>query len=317
MFAIFGSGFGLYGYLPALVEGCKQRIVLPERYRARISGRPELEGFLSYVRWEIDESAALARADGLVLALRPADQSGWVDQFPTLNNIERLILEKPLAQSPEIGKRILATLIRSRRAFRIAYIFRYTEWGKKLLRCLDRTGKNGLLSIRWEFMAHHFLHNLHNWKRFNVTGGGALRFYGIHLIALFAEIGYRNVVASHAIGVTPDEVEKWTATFTGPGLPECEVTVDTKSTRRQFCVEQVSNAKGSATMVFASLGDPFETENGSNLLEQPDQRVPVLTQLCRSLLEEGKDEEHYERYGATIDLWQILEDKTKFEELQT
>ena len=48
MFAIRGSGFGLYGYLPALV-GCGRRVVLPERYRARFAERPELAPFANEV----------------------------------------------------------------------------------------------------------------------------------------------------------------------------------------------------------------------------------------------------------------------------
>ena len=58
MFAILGSGFGLYGYLPALVEGCEQPVVLPERYRARFDERSELARFAINVQWEDDESGS-------------------------------------------------------------------------------------------------------------------------------------------------------------------------------------------------------------------------------------------------------------------
>lgn len=45
--AILGSGFGLYGYLPALVAHCVQRVVLPERYRQRLEERSELAQYAS------------------------------------------------------------------------------------------------------------------------------------------------------------------------------------------------------------------------------------------------------------------------------
>ncbi len=314
MFAILGSGFGLYGYLPALVDGCAQRIVLPERYRASFFARSELARFASGVQWELDESAALDCADGVVLALRPLDQNEWLHRCLARSNIERLLLEKPLAHSPEAAAATFDDLIRSCKVFRIGYTFRYTPWGMQKLSALGSTRRSGSLSIQWSFCAHHFRHDLQNWKRFNATGGGVIRFYGIHIIALLAEIGYREVFLSRAFGSSPDEIEKWMAVFTGSGLPECEVLVDTRSNVNKFLVEQSSNPSvGQTTTVFANLSDPFDLESKSCQLTRIDQRVPILSRLCRSLWEEGAND--YEWYDATIKLWRRTEDKTRFEAL--
>jgi len=99
-FAIIGSGFGLYGYLPALVDACAQRIVLPERYRLRLDERPELASFADDVQWQAMEDGALDHATGVVLASRPTDQVQWISQCLARSGIERLLLEKPLANSP-------------------------------------------------------------------------------------------------------------------------------------------------------------------------------------------------------------------------
>jgi predicted dehydrogenase len=316
MIAILGSGFGLYGYLPALVDGCKERIVLPERCRSHFNERSELQRFASDVKWEQNEAEVLDCVSGVVLALQPIKQCEWVPQCLARSNIERLLLEKPLAHSPEVAITLFEDLLRSRKVFRIGYTFRYTEWGKQLLNILASQREGGLLTIRWSFMAHHFRHNLQNWKRFNSAGGGAIRFYGIHLIALLSEIGYRNVSLSQASGTSPEEVEKWVAIFEGPGLPECEVIVDTKSNVSEFKIELASNSTAVlTTTVFANLSDPFESQNKVYELDQIDQRVPILSQLCRSLWEDGTKE--YEWYNATNWLWLTIENKTQFWLLRT
>jgi hypothetical protein len=305
MFAIFGSGFGLYGYLPALVGGCEERVVLPERYRTRFGERSELAHFAINVQWEEDEFATMVCADGVVLALRPVEQRFWISRCLAHSNIKYLLLEKPLAHSPEVAAEILDDLIRSCRVFRIGYTFRYTPWGKKLFNTFNLTRGSGLVSIHWSFLAHHFRYDLRNWKRFHSTGGGAIRFYGIHIIALLAEIGYRNVILSRAFGSFPDEVEKWFATFAGPGLPECEVVVDTRSAVREFRVDQVSSSRDGLTTIFANLSDPFDSADETFRSGQIDQRVSGLTLLCHSLREEGSNE--YQWYDETIRLWASVE----------
>lgn len=312
MFAILGSGFGIYGYLPALVDECAQRIVLPERYRARFCERSELARFANDVQWEVNEDAALNCVDGAVLALRPINQSEWIHQCLARSKINRLLLEKPLAHTPEIAAVIFDGLIRSRKVFRIGYTFRYTAWGQHILKSLNATKDSVSLSIHWGFLAHHFRHDLQNWKRSNAAGGGALRFYGIHLIALLAEIGYREVNLSRTFGASEDEVEKWIAIFAGTGLPECEVVVDARSTVREFRAEQIFNTWGrQAITVFANLTDPFDSGSEPCLSGGIDERVPILRGHCHSLWEEGKNE--YEWYDATIKLWRSIEEKTQFE----
>lgn len=314
MIAILGSGFGLYGYLPALVDGCAQRIALPERYHTRFCDRPELARFSSDVRWESNEEAALRCADGAVLALRPINQSEWIPRCLARSNIDRLLLEKPLAHTPEVAAVIFDDLIRSRKAFRIGYTFRYTAWGQRILKSLNTAKDSVSLSIYWGFLAHHFRHDLQNWKRSSAAGGGALRFYGIHLVALLAEAGYREVNVSRTFGASEDEVEKWIAVFAGTCLPECEVVVDTKATVHKFHAEQTINTgRGQATFVIADLSDPFDSGGEPCLSDGIDQRVPILSRLCRSLWEEGENE--YEWYDAAARLWRRVEEKTLFEVL--
>ncbi len=294
MFAIRGAGFGLYGYLPALV-GCGQRVVLPERYRARFDERPELAPYAGDVLWEKDEHAALERADGAALALRPRDQAAWVARCLALPRLERLILEKPLAPSPEESARLFESLLRSGKSFRVGYVFRETSWGRRFLEA------GGATAVTWTFMAHHFRADLRNWKRSHAAGGGPVRFYGIQLVALLAEAGYREVLSSSGTGGGLENLETWEARFSGPGLPECRVEVLTRSLTDALRVE------GPGGAVLTDLREPFETGETAGGPGVLDRRVPILGALCRSLWEPGDPD--YAWYGATLDLWRDVEDK--------
>jgi hypothetical protein len=309
-FAIIGSGFGLYGYLPALAAEYKGRIALPERYRQRFFSRPELAPYEERVRWVKDEETALGCAEGVVLTLPPTEQAKWVRRCFAHSNVVRLLLEKPLAPSPDDGGRLLENLHSSDKVFRIGYIFRYTAWGKLLLDALSsKRGSGRRLSMHWTFLAHHYRHDLNSWKRFSVEGGGAIRFYGIHVIALLAEAGYSQVATSFAPTQAGGEVERWTATFAGTGLPECHVLVDTRSPMNRFLVQET--ASDGRTGLDVSLSNPFEASRQTEDLNGQDERVPVLRKLCRSLWDRQRDQNGW--YDATIALWRRVETQTRYE----
>ena len=311
MVAILGSGFGLYGYLPALVGGCRQRIVLPENYRVRLSGRPELAHFAGSVHWERDESSALDCADEAVVALRPIDQGTRIPLLLKRANIQAVLLEKPLVGSPETAATILRDLIDSRKVVRMGYIFRYTSWGEQLLNTLQEIGKDRLLVIQWKFLAHHFRYDLGNWKRFSESGGGAIRFYGIQLIALLAEIGYHDVAWSRSVGPSANEIEKWSACLEGEGLPNCNVIVNTKAESERFRVEWRGGSRPEPDVVLADMLHPFASAEAVSQTEGLDPRVPALIRLCRSLWQETTNE--YVCYEAMVNLWRAIETKTQFQ----
>ncbi len=306
--AILGSGFGLYGYLPALVDGCGQNVVLPSRYRQRFEERPELQGFVKNIQWE-DEDAIFASVKGLVIALRPSDHYRIIPQLLKASNIERLIIEKPLAHSPEFAQEVFSKLTDSDKAFRIGYTFRYTHWGKELLSAIKTISSDDVISIDWQFMAHHFRHNLLNWKRSNEEGGGVIRFYGIHMIALLAELGYETVNTSNTSGLSANEIEKWTAMFTGPELPTFKVRIDSNSAINRFSVEHTSDISQVPIQTYANQTDPFAVSY-ANKPGAPDSRIPLLTALCQSL---WNNDDVYGWYDSTIKLWLEIEKKTKFQ----
>ena len=89
VFTILGAGFGMYGYLPALMD-LRSKVVLPLRYRSVLAGRPELAQYVQKIVWSSDVEDALAKSSAAIVALRPVDQV-----FDTasceMSNLRRLI----------------------------------------------------------------------------------------------------------------------------------------------------------------------------------------------------------------------------------
>lgn len=285
MFAIVGSGFGLYGYLPAVVEALGEVVLLPEAYRVKVEARHELHPYLDAIRWVPDARAALDAATGVVVATPPARQVEVATRCLQLPGMRTLVLEKPLTPSPPEAHALLEALHGSGKRYRLGYTFLHTGWANSL--SLGRES----VSITWTFMAHHFAQDLSNWKREHAQGGGPLRFFGVHVLALLARHGYREVRSSALRGGAAGEPERWEAQLAGPGLGDCRVLVDSRCGERVFRIES-----GGAAPV--DMGDPFESEPAGG---DADRRVAVLKRLLGTL--EENDAAHHALYAAVNDLW--------------
>jgi len=298
VFTILGSGFGMYGYLPALIErGIK--VALPERYRAVVSGRSELVQYEPEVTWCADTDAALVRASGAVVALRPADQSDWMERLATMPGIRALILEKPVAPEPQLAGQLLEAFERAGKRYRIGYTFRFLPWAEPLRAAL-RKGADGV-SLDWSFMAHHYRADLDNWKRWDASGGGALRFYGIHVIALLAELGYDDVAMSMVAGPSDRETSSWDAVFTAKTLPPFALRVDSRAQQTGFSI--AASRRGKSDLTIIDQLDPFSPVSSATNIRDP--RVDGLVRLFRSLDE--ADAGHAQRQRDIIALWARVE----------
>jgi len=298
--AILGSGFGLYGYLPALAAGGATPILLPARYRERFTQRPELARFADAIVWTRDEDDALRTATGVVLALAPEMQCNRLAECLHYDNLQYLLLEKPLAPNPKSAAGWHARLVESGKAFRVAYVFRFLDWSDELRAFCAAAGGAGLITIRWHFLAHHVRFAVDTWKRQNRLGGGAIRFYGIHLIALLAELGYAAVSSSQSAGDATDEIDRWQAVFTGADLPECEVEVDCTAPYGTFSISAEAPA---VARLAIRRDDPFG-DITPPLPGADDRRVRPLIRFCQSVFN-GVGEETV--HLAAIELWQAVE----------
>jgi hypothetical protein len=297
VFTILGSGFGLYGYLPALFAAGETGAVLPERYREVVTARPELQALDGRITWVSDPAAALAAASGAIIAGRPAWQPQSTADCLACPNIQDLILEKPMACDPAAADALLGDLLASGRRFRLGYLFLLTPV-QQMLRQASRG--DGEITINWAFMAHHFAKGLDNWKRHDVQGGGALRFYGIHLIAALADCGYTMVQDTAISGETEGESERWEARFTGPGLAPCRITLDSRAPILAFEIAQAGKP------VMAGK-DPFDA---GTVVAGQDRRVDFLAALIGSLAQD--DAPFHDLYARTNGLWARTERQSRF-----
>jgi predicted dehydrogenase len=292
--AILGSGFGLYGYLPALhTLSCP--VVLAERYRATIARRAELSHLADGITFVADENVAIDLADALVIARRPADQLDLIPGLLQRKKLQRLLLEKPLAPNPAAAVQLQDQIQASDKIVRMGYLFGYTDWGRDLIaRAAELRGD---LLIRWLFRAHHYAADRSNWKRADTEGGGALRFYGIQLIGLVAALGFDQVLLSRLATGRPGESESWRATLANRNGARCILELESNAAQTLFSI--MAPALGVAIY----RQDPFDAAS-SNW----DRRVPVLVQLCREFLTAETTTDTSDR--KAISLWQAIEEVT-------
>lgn len=261
---ILGSGFGLYGYLPAIRKSGITTVYLDASYRAKLENRPELRQYHDIVSYRPYDNSLLQHPEGLlVVCRRPCDQLALIQSLRDLPAIKaRCIFEKPLGPSPTDSLGLIASLHDMGAPYVINYIFRYTDWFCRL----DSTRS---YSVEWSFMAHHFSENLINWKRLHKDGGGALRFYGIHLMNLF-ESYYTPESLVFASGDAPETRFSAHIRLNGRSV---DFTVDTASSSPLFRITCLDNGE---TVV--DQPSPFTRDISPNDAHE-DARVPYLTRL--------------------------------------
>lgn len=296
-FTIFGSGFGLYGYLPAVLARSEHSVVLPERYKDVVLGRSELRHYHQRITWVPSISDALCLCNCAIISVTPEKQKHIVDNVLSFDGINKILIEKPICPTPVEAEILLDKLIGTGASIRVGYIFLYTDWYDIVKNYIEENKK---ITISWAFKAHHFFHNKYPWKRFHSKGGGVLRFYGIHILSVLASLGYQTVLESFTVEKNHDQPDTWRATFKGNNLPPCEIILATDS-----CAEIFEISMETDTNTIASLHcstSPVDQNRGSR---RDDGRVPHLVRLLHSF--EHGDELHIELYRATNILWRQVE----------
>ena len=297
MYTILGSGFGLYGYLPALVNKLGQEVILPRSYEEKINARQELACTLDKIHWVKNTDEALSLAKAVIIAVPPTIQPRLVKHCLTFPNITRFVLEKPLAISPRLASELINQLDAVKKLYVIGYSFINLSWQDGLN---WPSSTSATITIVWDFMAHHFSNNLYNWKRFHAEGGGVLRFYGIQIIAILALRGYKEVRNSVLTGRSKEEPEIWHATFTGPNLPVCNLTINSRSNKEQF---NVADTNGTYLL---SITEPFENESKIDSL---DRRVTVLADILINFELSDSSGSYVDKFKKINELWTQAEAK--------
>lgn len=217
MIGILGSGFGIYGYLPAVLL-IEDTVVLLSKSKENFNSRKELIPFAKRVIFIDDMDVFFQTVSTLIISIPPKAQFEIVDKVIKYNNIHWLFLEKPISFDPQTAFKLKKSLDKSNKKYAICYSFLYTNWYKELNnRVLAGDRKTELhLKVKWLFKAHHYKNNLNNWKRNVAEGGGVIRFYGIQMIAVLASLGFSDIIYSETSGYSENDLVLWEAEFSNP-----------------------------------------------------------------------------------------------------
>lgn len=179
--AVVGSGFGLYGLLPAFQQ-------IPECVITGIYGRSS-ERMVDYCRktsvprifqdWRelIEES----KPDAIAVAVVPKYQYEVI--MYALRRGISVFAEKPLAIDLEQAEQLLMCAQKSGLPNMVDFIFpEIPEWknAKKLLK-ENAIGKIIHVNVNWSFLSYDIKKSLHTWKSNPEEGGGALAYYFSHV----------------------------------------------------------------------------------------------------------------------------------------
>ena len=293
---IIGYKFGIYGYLPSLINCGYNNIFINQQGKDYISNLPKLKHLTKHIETIKDYESKENIIKNIILAIPPCEQNIVIKSKLNLNQVKNLILEKPLAASPKEASILLDYLNYKKINYKINYSFLYTNWFPKTKEKVLGLGLDTCVTILWRFKAHHFVNNLNNWKRFHSLGGGALRFYGVHLIALLSDLGYEEVEKSIAYKMADDELYKWTCFIPQyKNLPNIKITVDSNSNENNF---NISYIKYDIKKDILTTSNPFALEN---IINGYDNRVSPISKFI-------KDKRKINQ-KKIIKLWKEIEEK--------
>lgn len=306
MIGILGSGFGLYGYLPAIAQyKPNEKIALVQRYKEIFDTRSELSKFENNILWVANEMELYGICDTLTVSLSPEQQYLAIKHVSVDSSIRYMLLEKPLSVTPRDAQEMLSLLANAQKKIRIGYTFQYTDWFA-LIKEKITTKNITNITINWRFKAHHYRNDLHNWKRYHSKGGGVIRFYGIHCIAIASLMKYDDVHSSNTIGFSDSDLYAWSVTFKGTNLPNLEININSNVNENSFIVRLYEQQNQRQVVSEIHQADPFN----KNVLNSPgniDPRIQFLRPVIISLFEDPEQDSFYQIYRDCNLLWEKVE----------
>lgn len=194
---IIGSGFGLYGLVPAFsdIRGCRI-VAVSASNRSRVDAYCTPRGITSvYKDWH--SMLQKEQLDAVAIAVIPAAQYE-IAKFALLQGLH-VFAEKPLADTFEHAGELLR-LARTRHAIH-AVDFQFPEipaW-QKLKQLLVDTPYGSLRHVRvnWEFESHDYKNGIMTWKENVHQGGGVVSFYASHSL-YYLEYLFGHIKILHA-----------------------------------------------------------------------------------------------------------------------
>lgn len=180
--AIIGSGFGLYGLLPAFLatKGCKVVAICGKNTPRLLDYCEQVDLKNIYTSWE--EMLTKEEIDALAIAVTPEAQYE-IAQVALKKGIH-IFGEKPLAVTLSQAKTLQSLAQKKKVTTGVDFIFpEIAEW--KFLKNIiekEKYGKLRHVSASWDFLSYDLKNRIATWKTDEGKGGGALAFFGSHFL---------------------------------------------------------------------------------------------------------------------------------------
>ena len=178
--AIVGSGFGMYGLLPAFskIKECKVVSICGKNSEMMLNNCKKL-GLNRYTDWR--KMLQKEKPDAVAIAVIPSHQYE-ITRYP-LENGMAVFAEKPLTTSFDTSLELNKLAKKKRMPNMLDFLFpEIPEWhaAKKAI-------ENGLIgeilkvNVDWTFLSYDLMNHIKSWKTDVKQGGGALSFYFSHV----------------------------------------------------------------------------------------------------------------------------------------
>ncbi len=294
---LYGNGFALKVYLPALIRLGIKRILIDKDQSLDLYKANILDKFKEYII-DINKNDFKEEIfDYTILAVSPKKQYDLLLKNNFFKNTNTLILEKPIATSPSKAFEIHKKLEDMKIKYLINYSFRYASWYENLSEIIKTLPQDVELTFIWEFMARHFVNNRNTWKRFHSEGGAAIRFYGIHLIAILSDIGYFKVLKSNNSSKPSSDLSSFSCSFESThNLPKCNILINSNSLVNNFSCFYIKRNKKISLL---KTKEPLPKKN-QFALEDP--RIDLTKRFIQ------EQNFNYNNFNV-IKLWEEIEDK--------
>lgn len=179
---IIGSGFGLYGLLPAFnsTPACKV-ISICGKKTERLVNYCKSNGLKKiYTNWQ--EMLDKEKLDALAIAVTPNAQ--YEIAKAAIKKGLHVFAEKPLAASYAQANELQKLASKRKIVTAVDFIFPEIEEWKKVKQLLEtkKYGNTTHISVNWDFLSYDVKNKIKSWKTDVSEGGGALSFYFSHTL---------------------------------------------------------------------------------------------------------------------------------------
>lgn len=177
---IIGSGFGLYGLLPAFNQttGCKVISICGRKTERLVNYCKSIGLKKIYTDWQgmLDQE----KLDAIALAVTPNAQ--YEIAKVAIEMGINIFAEKPLAANYKQAKELLDLATKKKITHTVDFIFPEIEAWKKVKQLIDKNalGRLKQIFVNWDFLSFDIKNKLSSWKTDTSKGGGALSFYFSH-----------------------------------------------------------------------------------------------------------------------------------------